>query len=185
MTEGVLSFSGVASLCYDVSMLESYEIRIRKDALKFAASHMTVFPDGSKESLHGHNYVPSLTVRVRDAAFESTIPFSRLKAGMRRIAAAWDEKVLVAIRNPFHETLRDDGREFEFRLCGKRYVLPADEVVRLDTDNISCETLARTYFDLLEAELGTELHADNILSVAVYIEETPGQGAAFERVMSP
>ena len=185
MTEGVLSFSGVASLCYDVSMLESYEIRIRKDALKFAASHMTVFPDGSKESLHGHNYVPSLTVRVRDASFESTIPFSRLKAGMRRIAAAWDEKVLVATRNPYHETLRNDGREFEFRLCGKRYVLPADEVVRLDTDNISCETLARTYFDLLEAELGTELHADNILSVAVYIEETPGQGAAFERVMSP
>jgi hypothetical protein len=24
-----------------------------------------------------------------------------------------------------------------------------------------------------------------MLSVAVYIEETPGQGAAFERVMSP
>ena len=51
-------------------MPESYEIRIRKDSLKFAASHMTVFPDGTKESLHGHNYVPSLTVRVRDASFE-------------------------------------------------------------------------------------------------------------------
>ena len=37
-------------------MLDSYEIRIRKEALKFAASHMTVFPDGTKEALHGHNY---------------------------------------------------------------------------------------------------------------------------------
>ena len=64
-------------------------------------------------------------------------------------------------------------------------MLPVDEVVRLDTDNISCETLARTYFDLLEAELGPELHADNILSVGVYIEETPGQGAAFERITAP
>jgi 6-pyruvoyltetrahydropterin/6-carboxytetrahydropterin synthase len=136
----------MTGLCYDDSMLESYEIRIRKDALKFAASHMT---------------------------------------GMKRIALAWDEKVLVATRNPFYEPLRLDDQELEFRLCGKRYVLPVDEVVRLDTDNISCETLARTYFDLLEAELGPELHADNILSVAVYIEETPGQGAAFERVMSP
>jgi 6-pyruvoyltetrahydropterin/6-carboxytetrahydropterin synthase len=179
-----MSFSGMTGLCYDDSMLESYEIRIRKDALKFAASHMTVFPDGTKESLHGHNYVPSLTVRVRDASFESTIPFSRLKAGMKKIALAWDEKVLVATRNPFYEQIRLGGEEFEFRLCGKRYVLPVDEVVRLETDNISCETLARTYFDLLEAELGTELHADNILSVAVYIEETPGQGAAFERVTS-
>ncbi len=166
-------------------MSESYEIRVRKDALKFAASHMTVFPDGTKESLHGHNYVPSLTVRVRDASFEATIPFSRLKAGMKKIALAWDEKVLVATRNPYYEPLCGDARELEFRLCGKRYVLPADEVVLLDTDNISCETLARTYFDLLEAELGPELRSENILSVAVYIEETPGQGAAFERVTAP
>ena len=162
-------------------MSESYEIRIRKDALKFAASHMTVFPDGSKESLHGHNYVPTLTVEVREASFEATIPFSRLKAGMKRIALAWDEKVLVAARNPYHETLRDDGQEFEFRLCGKRYVLPTDEVVLLETDNISCETLARAYFDQLSAELGEALHSPNILSVSVYIEETPGQGAAFRR----
>ena len=160
-------------------MPESYEIRVRKEALKFASSHMTVFPDGTKEALHGHNYVPSLTVRVREASFEATIPFSRLKAGMRRIAAAWDEKVLVATRNPFHETVRHDGQEFEFRLCGKRYVLPADEVVLLETDNISCETLARAYYEQLSAELGDELHNGNILSVSVFIEETPGQGAAF------
>ena len=92
-----------------------------------------------------------------------------------------DEKVLVATRNPYHETLRNDGREFEFRLCGKRYVLPADEVVLLETDNISCETLARAYFDILSDELGDELRSPNILSVSVFIEETPGQGAAFQR----
>jgi 6-pyruvoyltetrahydropterin/6-carboxytetrahydropterin synthase len=171
----------MTGLCYDGRVSESYEIRVRKDALKFAASHMTVFPDGTKESLHGHNYVPSLTVKVREASFEATIPFSRLKAGMRKIAAAWDEKVLVATRNPYHETLRNDGREFEFRLCGKRYVLPTDEVVLLETDNISCETLARAYFDILSDELGDELRSPNILSVSVFIEETPGQGAAFQR----
>lgn len=169
------------SLCYDGSVPESYEIRIRKEALKFAASHMTVFPDGTKESLHGHNYMPSLAVRVRDASFEDTIPFSRLKAGMRAIALAWDEKVLVATRNPFYEELRLDEEELEFRLCGKRYVLPTDEVVRLDTDNISCETLARTYFERLQSALGAELASPNILSVSVLIEETPGQGAAFIR----
>lgn len=162
-------------------MRESYEIRVRKEALKFAASHMTVFPDGSKEALHGHNYMPSLTVTVRDASFESTIPFSDLKAGMRRIAADWDEKVLIATRNPHYQPLRNDPQELEFRLCGKRYVLPTDEVVLLETDNITCETLARTYFDRLSAELGDALHSPNILAVSVYIEETPGQGAAFRR----
>jgi hypothetical protein len=47
----VMSFSGMTSLCYDDSMLESYGIRIRKDALKFAASHMTVFPGRLEEGL--------------------------------------------------------------------------------------------------------------------------------------
>ena len=39
-------------------MNESTRLRlhIRKEALKFSAAHMTVFPDGTKESLHGHNY---------------------------------------------------------------------------------------------------------------------------------
>jgi 6-pyruvoyltetrahydropterin/6-carboxytetrahydropterin synthase len=171
----------MAGLCYDETVLESYEIRVRKDALKFAASHMTVFPDGTKEALHGHNYVPSVTVKVRDAAFEATLPFSRLKAGMRKIALAWDEKVLVATRNPFYQFVRLDAVELEFRLCGKRYVLPADEVVLLDTDNISCETLARRYFELLQTELGSVLDSENILSVSVLVEETPGQGAAYQR----
>ena len=27
-----------------------------KDVHKFSSAHMTVFPDGSKERLHGHNF---------------------------------------------------------------------------------------------------------------------------------
>ena len=34
---------------------QQWLIHIRKDHLKFAAAHMTVFPDGGKECLHGHN----------------------------------------------------------------------------------------------------------------------------------
>jgi 6-pyruvoyltetrahydropterin/6-carboxytetrahydropterin synthase len=163
-------------------MLDSYEIRIRKEALKFAASHMTVFPDGTKEALHGHNYFPTLTLTVRDASFEAMLPFSHFKAGMRKIAQAWDEKVLIASRNPFFRLLRQDTNELEFTLCGKRYVLPADEVVVLDTDNISCETLARAYFDSLTAQLPEEFASENVRSVSVYIEESPGQGVAYQHV---
>jgi 6-pyruvoyltetrahydropterin/6-carboxytetrahydropterin synthase len=165
-------------------MSDSYEIRIRKEALKFAASHMTVFPDGTKEALHGHNYLPTLTLTVRDASLEAMLPFSHFKAGMRKIAHAWDEKVLIAGRNPFFRRLREDSTELEFTLCGKRYVLPADEVVVLDTDNISCETLARAYFDFLAAQLPDEFAADNVRSVSVYIEESPGQGAAYQHTKS-
>ena len=160
-------------------MPEQFELRIRKEALKFAASHMTVFPDGTKESLHGHQYQPTLTLTFKDASFKNMIPFSNFKVAMKKIAALWDEKLLIATENPFYKKVKSTRASHEFTLCKKRYVIPTDEVIQLKTDNITCETLARAYFDFLSAELDMLMDDPNITSVSVYIEESPGQGAAF------
>ncbi len=156
-----------------------YEVRIRKEALKFASSHMTVFPDGSKEALHGHQYQPTILVRFRDASFENMIPFSELKEGMRGIAREWDEKTLIAVKNPFYREISRSESEIEFRLCGKRYVLPSDEVVLLEITNVTCEELARCYFERLSAALRPVFAACPPLSMTVLIEESPGQGASY------
>ncbi len=160
-------------------MPEQFEIRIRKEALKFAASHMTVFPDGTKESLHGHQYQPTLTVTLKDASFEKMISFSEFKVAMKKIAALWDEKVLIATENPHYEEVKHGKTSLEFNLCKKRYVLPTDEVILLKTDNITCENLAKSYFEFLKAELEEAFASSNIRSISVYIEESPGQGAAY------
>jgi 6-pyruvoyltetrahydropterin/6-carboxytetrahydropterin synthase len=160
-------------------MPEHFEIRIRKEALKFAAAHMTVFPDGSKEALHGHQYQPTLTIRVKDSSFKKMLAFSRFKQAMKKIALLWDEKVLLATENPHYRRLKQTKDSFEFELCKKRYVLPRDEIVLLKTDNVTCERLAHAYFEFLKAELESLFADKNILSVSVYIEESPGQGAAF------
>lgn len=155
-----------------------YEIRIRKDALKFASSHMTVFSDGTKESLHGHHYQPTVTIQFQDASFKKMIPFSAVKIGMKKIAALWDEKVLLAAENPYFKILKQSKDSIEFSLCKKKYVLPRDEVVLLKVDNVTCEALAEAYYEFLEMELDL-FDIKNIQSVSVYIEESPGQGAAF------
>jgi 6-pyruvoyltetrahydropterin/6-carboxytetrahydropterin synthase len=160
-------------------MPDQYEVRIRKEALKFAASHMTVFPDGTKEALHGHQYQPTLSLFSGETGFESMIAFSTIKESMKKIAKLWDEKVLIATGNPFFEILRNTREEIEFTLCGKRYVLPADEVVLLKVDNITCERLARAYFEFLVSDLEEVLKKGKISSMCVFIEESPGQGAAF------
>jgi len=160
-------------------MSEHVEIRIRKEALKFAAAHMTVFPDGTKEALHGHQYQPTLTLGIKDASFESMLPFSDLKSAMKKIAALWDEKVLLATENPHYQKLRQTKSSLEFTLCKKHYVLPRDEVVLLKTDNITCERLAHAYFEFLNSELEDVFAEENVLYVNVYIEESPGQGAAY------
>ncbi len=155
-----------------------YEIRIRKDSLKFASSHMTVFSDGTKESLHGHHYQPTVTIQFQDASFKKMIPFSAVKIGMKKIADLWDEKVLLAMSNPHFKINKKSKDSLEFTLCKKKYLLPTDEVVLLKVDNITCEALAEAYYEFLEMELDL-FEIKNITSVSVYIEESPGQGAAF------
>ena len=159
-------------------MASSYEIRIRKEAHKFASSHMTVFPDGTKEALHGHQYQPTVKIKVQEVELKKMIPFSEVKAGMKKIAALWDEKVLLATLNPHFKLKKRSKKEVELTLCKKRYVLPAEEVVFLKVDNVTCENLARAYFEFLEMELDL-LKNKNILAVSVDIEESPGQGAAY------
>jgi 6-pyruvoyltetrahydropterin/6-carboxytetrahydropterin synthase len=160
-------------------MPEHVEIRIRKEALKFAAAHMTVFPDGTKEALHGHHYVPTLTLGVRDSSFKAMLPFADLKIAMKKIAALWDEKVLIATENPHYQKIKQTKDSLEFTLCKKRYLLPRDEIVQLKIDNVTCEELARAYFEFLASELDEVFTDKNVLYVKVYIEESPGQGAAF------
>src|SRR5690349_18278925 len=96
---------------------------------------MTVFPDGTKERLHGHNY----TIAVEVAAM---IPFAPIKDALAELCATWKEHVLLAARNPWFVVMRDDDRELEFTLCGARYVLPRGDVLLLPIDNISVESLA-------------------------------------------
>jgi 6-pyruvoyltetrahydropterin/6-carboxytetrahydropterin synthase len=160
-------------------MPHPYEIRIRKEALKFASSHMTVFPDGTKETLHGHGYMPTVFLRLEDASFENMIPFARIKEEMKRVALEWDEKVLIAVLNPFYRELSRKDGELEFRLCGKRYILPLDEVVLLEIDNVTCECLARVYHERIKGALAPVRTSAGIGSLGVLIEESPGQGAVY------
>ena len=155
------------------------EIRIRKEALKFAAAHMTVFPDGTKEALHGHQYQPTLSLRVTSTAFKNMLPFSELKDAMKKIAKLWDEKVLLATENPHYQKIRQTKDSLEFTLCKKRYVLPREEVVLLKVENITCEELARAYYEFLASELEELFESKLVIQVSVYIEESPGQGAAY------
>jgi 6-pyruvoyltetrahydropterin/6-carboxytetrahydropterin synthase len=50
------------------------QIHIRKENIKFSSAHMTVFPDGTKEALHGHNYQVELTLELKDSSFKKTKP---------------------------------------------------------------------------------------------------------------
>ncbi len=141
---------------------------------------MTVFADGTKERLHGHNYTVAVAIEVDAIDLAAMIPFAPLKAALAELCDAWRERVLIAKINPFLEIVRDDS-ELEFRLCGERYVMPRGDALLLPIENISVEALAQHIAERLRNV--PALNLPHVLSLAVTIEETPGQGATCELAM--
>src|SRR5262249_9433815 len=121
-----------------------HRIFVGQDQHKFSVAHMTVFPDGSKERLHGHNFNVTVALDLRLYAFETLLDIGIVKAAVEAQCREWNEHLLIGEKNPHLQILRRD-EELEFRLCGRRYVVPADEALLLPLDNIIVETLSMEF----------------------------------------
>jgi 6-pyruvoyltetrahydropterin/6-carboxytetrahydropterin synthase len=151
-----------------------HRITIAREQYKFSCAHMTVFPDGTKERLHGHNYALSVALDVSRVDLSAMIPFAQIKACLADLCAAWKERVLLPARNPHLRIVRDDA-ELEIILCGDRYVLPRGDALLLPIDNASVEALAAHVAELLRPQLAAL--SPHLLALEVTIDESPGQGA--------
>lgn len=143
---------------------------------------MTVFPDGRKERLHGHNYYLAVSLDLTDISFANMVDFGPIKAALEALCSEWKEHLLLATSNPRFELVADDGVEIEFRLCSARYVMPRDEVLLLPVDNIAVEALAQLAGARLLETLDPILH-QHVVGIEVTVEENPGQGATCYQVI--
>ncbi len=139
---------------------------------------MTVFPDGTKERLHGHNYYLSVTVELHSIAFAEMVDFSPIKAAIAMVCQGWKEHTLLATLNPYYEVISDTDTEIEFLLCKSRYVLPKEDVVLLPIDNLAVEPLSELACKMIVQQLGDILVPGVVESIEVTVEENPGQGAS-------
>jgi len=150
-------------------------LHLSKDSFKFSAGHMTVFPDGTKERLHGHNFQVAATIELAADAF---IAFSCFKQVIRAACEAWDERVLLPRLSPHLQILPSTEAEIDFVLCGDRYVMPRRDVIWLDVDTVTTEKLAAQLCKLVTGGLLPLWLDGQILSLAVEVEETAGQAAS-------
>ncbi len=158
-----------------------HRIHVARERHKFSCAHMTVFPDGRAERLHGHNYYLSVEVELADIAFERMVEFESLKQALASICDEWREHLLLAANNPFLDIVSDTDDELEFRLCGRRYVVPRHDALLLPIDNSSVEALSAHAAELLIARAPV-LADPAVVGVRVTVEESPGQGASSFRV---
>lgn len=159
-------------------MQKCLTIFVAKDSYKFSSAHWTVFPDGTKEALHGHNYMVGLKLRVRDSSIRNMVDFRIIKRVLKPLCDAWDEKIMLPARNSLVD-LRQVGDEIEVKVCGKRYIFPADETVIIPCENICAEQLAEVFAEAFRERIAAE-QPDIFKLLEAYevtISETAGQGA--------
>lgn len=156
--------------------MSEHRVSIAREQYKFSCAHMTVFADGTKERLHGHNYTIAVVIELDRVDLAAMIPFAPIKHAIAELCQQWKERVLLAASNP-HFTIARDDHELEFTLCGERYVLPRGDALLLPIDNISVEALAAHVAKLLSERIAV-LDAPQAQAIEITIEESPGQGAS-------
>ena len=75
--------------------MERWSIEVEKEYLKFSAAHFLIFPDGSAERLHGHNYRVFVEIDAALTDCGLVIDFSQVKPIIREMVDELDEHWLV------------------------------------------------------------------------------------------
>lgn len=160
--------------------MERWSILMHKEYFKFSCAHFLIFPDGSKERLHGHNYQVACEIHGPLSDRGLVIDFQRAKPIVRAICDELDEHWLIPDGHPeLHYAHRDDGHtEVRYRDC--RYLAPSDEVIVLPCNNTSAENLAAYIGRRLRAAIADQYGPDLIERLHLGVSETSGQHGVYE-----
>ncbi|MGB0952979.1 MAG: 6-pyruvoyl trahydropterin synthase family protein [Planctomycetota bacterium] len=155
--------------------MESWSIEIDKEYLKFAAAHFLIFPDGTTERLHGHNYRVYCKIGGALSQYGLVLDFKKVKPLIRDLVDSLDEYWLIPGEHPeLKWEDRGDG-VIEVRYRELYYAAPKSDVVVLPIRNVSAEKLAAWVGRGLLKRLGEEFPEVPLTFLWVAVEETAGQ----------
>lgn len=159
--------------------MESWSIELEKEYFKFSAAHFLIFPDGSAERLHGHNYRVFIEVDASLSDHGLVIDFKEIKPVIRELLDSLDERFLIPGEHPvLTYSLREDD-VCEIRYLDRYYAAPIEDVLVLPMNNTSSENLAswigREVLRLLTERFG-EVQTREL---RVAVEETSGQRGVY------
>ncbi|MEZ6005704.1 MAG: 6-carboxytetrahydropterin synthase [Planctomycetota bacterium] len=165
--------------------MESWGIDLAKEYLKFSAAHFLIFPDGTTERLHGHNYRVYVDLEAGLDEFGLVIDFKRIKPVIRELCDGLDEHWLLPGKHPvLQATQRPDGTT-EVRYKDPYYQAPSEDVIILPINNTSSENLATWIGRELKGRLEAKFPAAVITRLWVAVEETAGQRGYYRFAMDP
>jgi len=160
--------------------MESWSIDLHKEYFKFSCAHFLIFPDGSKERLHGHNYRVAVHLEGRLDEHGLVMDFNDAKPIVRAICDELDEHWLVPRDHPNLEVEPGDDGHTKVVYREARYLAPTDEIILLPIGNTSVENLSTWFSGELRRRLEEKVGPDRVRRMRVSIEETSGQHGVHE-----
>lgn len=155
-----------------------YSLFLQKENFKFSSAHFTIFDEKTSEALHGHNYRVSVRLKAASAKIENGIvcDFNVIKSCVRTVCETLDEKVLIPRNSPYLTIQKAQQFHAHTHVIynSKNYILPNEDILMLDMENITSESLAEHVAQALKKDL-----APYFSRITVGIEETRGQSASF------
>jgi len=159
--------------------MERWSIDLYKQDFKFSAAHFLIFPDGSAERLHGHNYRVFVEIEAALTRHGLVLDFKQVKPLVRQLADELDEHWIVPGEHPvLHCERRSDGIT-EVLYGPRRYSAPSEDVLVLPINNTSSENLAGWFGRELRRRLAQRFREVDVKRLRVAVEETPGQSGVY------
>ena len=162
--------------------MESWSISVHKDYLKFSSAHFLIFPDGTAERLHGHNYKVYVEVRSGLDGHGLVLNFKQIKPIVRELVDELDEHLLIPGEHAVLTCERRDDGQTEIRYQDRLYIMPSEDVIVLPINNTSAENLASWVGWELRRRLAERFDGFALEELVVGVEETPGQRGTYRYV---
>jgi 6-pyruvoyltetrahydropterin/6-carboxytetrahydropterin synthase len=159
--------------------MERWSIDLYKENFKFSAAHFLIFPDGSCERLHGHNYRVFVEIEAQLSRHGLVLDFKQVKPVVRELVDELDEHWIVPGRHPVLEWLARPDGVVEVRYLGRYYAAPQEDVLVLPINNTSSENLAGWLGAELRARLAKRFDDVDVRRLRVGVEETSGQSGVY------
>ena len=157
---------------------EHWCIKVEKDYLKFSAAHFLIFPDGTAERLHGHNYKVSVEVHTDLDQHGLVLNFREIKPLVKQLVDDLDEHLLIPGRHPVLKWRKvEDSIEVVYQ--DRRYLIPEKDVLVLPITNSSAENLAGYLGRRLRDTISKRWPGVTVRRLVVGVEETPGQRGVY------
>lgn len=159
--------------------MERWSIDLAKENFKFSAAHFLIFPDGSAERLHGHNYRVFVEIEAGLSVHGLVLDFKMVKPVVRELCDELDEHWLVPGEHPvLRHGEREDGC-VEVRYLERYYAAPREDVIVLPINNTSSENLASWFGRELLRRLAVRFPDVEVSGLRLAVEETSGQRGVY------